>query len=440
MATLPLEGIRVVDLTVVWAGPWATMMLGDLGAEVIRVESPRFFPVSTRGLVIRPSPAGMKPGSYYSRLYPDSEVGEKPWNRFAMFNRSARNKLSCCVDLTRPEGREVVARLIRASDVLIENNAARTMERLGLSYDEVSQWNPRIIYINNPGFGMTGPYRDYVVFGVNVEAMTGHTWLRGYDDAEHPQPNSPIYHMDASGGACGALAVLMALYYRSRTGKGVYIDMAGAETAIPQFGEAIMDYTMNHRVHRTIGNRDIHGAAPQGCYRCRGGTDEWLTISVTSHEEWQGFCRAIGDLPWTQDPRFSDAISRWRNQDALDKLVEDWTRRHDKYEAMIILQKEGVPAGPVIGDKDAQRDPQLTARGFFEVIRHRECGTHRYPGFLWKYSKTPMSVRLPPCCMGEHNDYVFNELLAMPQEERTALEKDLTIGGDGYIEAKPPGR
>ena len=434
MPKLPLEGIRVVEITVVWAGPFACMMLGDLGAEVIRVESIQHFPSSTRGLMLKIPPSAMKAGSYYHRQYLDSEVGRRPWDRFAYFNRTARNKLSCCLDLRQPQGINVFRRLVQVSDVFYENNAVGVMEKLGITYAVLSQWNPRVIFVSNPGFGNTGPYKDYLGFGVNIEAVTGHTWLRGYDDQDHPLNNTAVYHMDAAGGAAGVFAVLTALHHRNRTGKGLYIDMAGAETAIPHFGEAIMDYVMNRRVQRTVGNRDIHGAAPCGCYRCRGGPDEWVCITITSDEEWRAFCQAIGSPAWAFEERFADVLGRLRHQDDLDRLIQEWTSRHDKYEVMVILQEAGVPAGPVIGDKDAHRDPQLISRHFFEVVNQRETGVHIYPGFLWKYSKTPMRVRRPPVCLGEHNEYVFRELLHMAEDERADLEAKQIIGGDAYLD------
>ena len=436
MSKLPLEGIRVLSITVSFAGPWGSMMLGDLGAEVIRVESIQHFPATTRALMLKVPASAMRPGSYYHRLYADSEAGSRHWDRFAYFTRFARNQLSCCIDLDRPQGTDVFRRLVQVSDVFYENNAVGVMEKLGITYPTLKQWNPRIIYLSNPGFGNSGPYKNFLGFGVNMEALTGHTWLRGYSDSDHPMHNTGVYHMDASAGAAGVFAVLIALHYRNRTGKGLYMDMAGAETVIPHFGEAIMDYTMNRRVQRTLGNRDIHSAAPSGCYRCRGEPDEWVCITISSDEEWRAFCRAIGSPPWTSDERFADSMGRLRNHDELDKLIEEWTGRHDKYEVMVILQQAGVPAGPVIGDKDAHRDPQLISRHFFEVVNHRETGVHIYPGFLWKYSRMPMSVRQPPVCLGEHNEYVFRDILHLDDREKADLEAKQIIGGDVYVDYK----
>jgi len=434
MARLPLTGTRVVDITVVWAGPFGAMMLGDLGAEVIRVESIHHFAAATRGVMMRPPPSAMRFGSYYYRQYANGEGGKRPWNRIAYFNRHARNKLSCCIDLTRPQGMDVFRRLIEVSDVFYENNAVGVMAKLGITYEALSAWNPRIIHLSNPAFGNTGPYKGYLGFGVNIEAVTSHTWLRGYADSAHPMHNTNVFHMDAVAGATAVFAILTALHCRNRTGKGTYIDMAGAETSIPHFGEALMDCAMNGRVQRTVGNRDVHGAAPCGCYRCRGGPDEWVCIAISSDDEWQALCRAMGSPLWSSDERFATALGRLRHHDELDRLIEEWTSRHDKYEVMFIVQKEGAPAGPVISDKDAHRDPQYVSRGFFEVVNHGETGVHIYPGFLWRYAGTPMSVRQPPVRLGEHNAYVFREVLKMSEEESAALQKDQIIGGEDYIE------
>jgi crotonobetainyl-CoA:carnitine CoA-transferase CaiB-like acyl-CoA transferase len=172
--------------------------------------------------------------------------------------------------------------------------------------------------------------------------------------------------------------------------------------------------------------------APQGVYRCRG-EDRWVAISVSSDNEWQALCRALGDPPWCKEERFATAMGRLENQDDLDNYIEEWTCCHDNYEVMYILQKEGVSAGPVLDHRDAYHDAQLASRGFFEVVNHREAGTHLYPGMLWKMNKTPLSIRKPPPCLGEHNDYVFKDVIGMPEDEIAKLEKEQIIGGDEYL-------
>ncbi len=430
MAKLPLEGIRVVDLTVVWAGPFATMLLADLGAEVIRVETVHHFQNATRGIMAFPPPILYQ--IPMGRDYYERDGKDEPWNRDAMGGRQLRNKLSCCIDLTRPKGLEVFKKLVGISDVFIENNTARFTESIGITYDVLSQWNPRIVYVNMPGWGMSGPHKYWLGYGVNVEATTGHTWIRGYPDEEHPLHNTNVFHMDASGGGTAALAIILALYHRERTGKGQYIDIAGAETAVAHFPDPILDYQMNRRIWRTIGNRDFHGAV-QGCYRCRG-EDRWAVITISNDEEWQAFSNAIGNPEWTKNEKFADVISRYQNHDELDKHIAEWCSHHDHYEVMFILQRAGVPAGPVIDHDEAIKDPQLAYRGFYEVVDHKPTGVHLFPGVLFKMSRTPLSVRTPPCKLGEHNDYVFKQLLKMSDEEIAELEADnYVIGGTAYL-------
>lgn len=438
MPRLPLEGIRIVAMPVVLAGPFAVMLLGDLGAEVILVESILHFPPITRGALPRPPQfivptTGETSGGATGGLttYVNHEAGERPWDRFSLFNAGGRNKLSCCIDLTRPEGLDVFRRLIKVSDVFMESYAAGVLEKLGLTYDTIREVKPDIIYLSMPGLGGTGCHKDATMFGAQLQALAGHTWLTRYPDLDYTTTQSQLFHCDASSGATAAFGILCALHYRNRTGKGQYIDLAQIETLIPHLGEAVMDYTMNQRVQHPMGNRHP-SMTPHGVYRCRG-EDRWAAISVSSDEEWEGLCRAIGNPPWAKEERFCDALSRWRNQDELDRLIEDWTSQHDHYEVMHILQREGVPAGPVMDQRDAYHDAQLISRGFFEVVSHREAGTHLYPGMLWKMPKTPMSIRRPPPCLGEHNDYVFRDVLGMSEDEVAELEKENIIGGDTYL-------
>ena len=207
-------------------------------------------------------------------------------------------------------------------------------------------------------------------------------------------------------------------------------DFAQIEASLPQMGEVFMDYAWNKRVQRATGNR--HPTAVQGCYRCRG-EDSWVNITIDQEKHWGGLCRALGNPPWTRDKKFSDQESRRKNHDAFDAHLGEWTSRRDKFDIFHILQKEGVPAGPVYTEKDTLYDSQLNARGFFEVIHQEDIGTFRYPGFMWKMSESPMTVRSGPCRLGEHNDYVFRGILGMSVEEIAALEKEKIIGGDRYL-------
>jgi len=430
MPKLPLEGVRVVDMTVVWAGPFATQLLADLGAEVIRVENRKHFPTATRGTMVRPTKTAMTGGLGAS--YPNREAGENPWNRFSWFNQLGRNKLSMTVDLIQPKGKEIFKDLIKISDIFIENNAAATVDKLGLGYKELSRVNSDLIMISMPAFGVTGPYRGYRGFAPVIEALSGHTWMRGYQDRDPSQTGVPVYHTDACSGATAAFAVLAAFYHRNQTGEGQFIDLSQAETLIPHLGEAMMDYTMNQREQGPMGNRSPY-RAPQGCYSCKGD-DKWVTISIESDEEWERFCRVVGNPVWAEDDKFSDVLKRVRNCDELDRLIEGWTKEHDPYEIMHLLQKESIPCGPVISEEDALSDPHLGERKFFLELSHPEAGTHPHPGFMWKMSQTPPVAKRPAPCLGEHNDYVYKELLGKSEEEIKQLTEEGHIGTDYLTE------
>ncbi len=437
MAKLPLEGVRVVAIPVVLAGPFASMLLGDLGAEVILVDSVTHFPMITRGYMPKP-PQELVPttgatfgGTGGLQTYVDHTAGDRPWDRFALFHAVGRNKLSCCIDLHSPEGKEVFKRLIKESDVFMESNSADTMEKLGLTYDVLKEVKEDLIYLSMPGLGCTGPHKSASLFGAQLQALAGHTSLTGYPDLDLTTTQSLLFHCDASSGASAAYAILCALHYRKRTGKGQFIDMGQIETLIPHLGEAVMDYTMNGRIQERMGNRHP-SMAPHGVYRCRG-EDRWVVIAVSSDSEWEGLCYALGNPEWCKDKRFLTLSGRLENQDEIDKHIEEWTELHDHYDVMFILQKEGVPSGPVIDNRDAFHDAQLISRGFFEVVHHREAGTHMHPGMLWKMDKTPCRIHHPAPCLGEHNDYVFKEVLGMSDDEIAELEKDNIIGGDEYL-------
>ena len=437
LKALPLAGIRVIDMSVVWAGTFTTMMLADMGAEVIRVENTQFAPYGTRGITLRPADALLATRGMATAGYPDRKAGERPYNRAAMFNVHARNKLSMTVDYMTPRGLGIVKRLVAISDLLVENNAYGTMAKLGLGYDELCQVKPDIIMVSMPAFGNSGPSADRIALGRHLEAIAGHTLLRGYPNAD-PTWTTEVYHCDAAAGAMGAFAAMTALHYRERTGEGQFIDVAQIETLIPQLGEAIMDFSLNGQVQGPLGNRHPV-AAPCGMYPCQG-EDRWIAITVFSDNEWRGLCRAMGNPPWAAQKKLSDAAGRYRNQDEIDEHVSEWTRGRRDYDLMHLLQKEGVAAGPLMDERDCYSDPHIKQRGFFEEVTHAECGTHLYPGMEWKFSETPGSIRLPPCRLGEHNRYVYRDLLGFSEEEYAELEREGHIGVDYHPSITVHGR
>ncbi|MBI4234307.1 MAG: CoA transferase [Chloroflexi bacterium] len=427
MPKLPLEGVRVVDITVVWAGPYATFLLAHLGAEVIRVESVSFYPPLTRGIMPRP-PASMVQQGQPAWLwgFPGRQPGSRPWNRLPMFNAHASNKLSMTVDLTSPRGKEVFRRLVAVSDIVIENNVTETMEKLGITYPWLRSAREDVIYIRMPALGNTGAYRNYRALGSMNEGIAGHNTLRGYTDMD-PTAVTPAYAADAAAGASAAFAALAALHYRRRTGRGQLIELAQIENFIPYLSQAFMDFTMNGRVQRTLGNR--HPYAIQGCYRCKG-EDRWVVITIANDHQWERFCKAVEHPEWVEDERFADVISRCNHHDAVDQLIEGWTRERDHYQVFHTLQRAGVPAGPVMDQQEAYGDPHLAARGFFKLAYQEDCGTHLYPGAPFAMSETPPSIRRGPVRLGEDNEYVYRQVLKLSDAEYQELVREGQIGMD----------
>jgi crotonobetainyl-CoA:carnitine CoA-transferase CaiB-like acyl-CoA transferase len=430
---LPLEGIRIADFTNVYAGRYGTMLLADFGAEVIRVESLQYFPSTTRGIVPRPSQALIATGSRLVIAYADDDPGEKPWNRHAMFNCHARNKLSMTVNLQTSEGRDIVERLVRRSDAVVDNYSAGVMDRLGLSYEVLRGWKPDIIVVQMPAFGLSGPYMKTQAFGIGVEGLCGFTALRGYsDDPEHRQVPS-VVHMDAASGPGSAFAVLMAIHYRDRTGEGQFIEFPQAENMLPHLGAYFLDAQMNRRQVGPMGNHHPQ-MVPHNVYPCRD-PETWVAIAVADDTEWQHLCKALAWPDWAVQARLRTLAGRLQHQDEIDAALASWTRQLSPSEVAQHLQAHRVTAGPVLSAAAAYQDPHLRARGFFETAIHAEAGTHEYPGMLWQMSHTPGRIRTPPCCLGEHNDYVYGTILGYSPEEIAAFAQAGHIG-DTYVEAQ----
>ena len=422
-AKLPLEGIRIADMTVVLAGPYSTMFLGDMGAEVIRVESVNVKPIGSRG------PARATKEEEAKRAistYPDRDPGPRPWNRSANFNAHNRSKYSMTADLHTPEGKDIMRRLIEISDLFMENNAMGSMERLGLTYDVVSQWNPRIIMISTTGFGRTGPWAGYRGFGMQFEAAYGHASVMGYPDMDAEGVPAAV-PSDASTGVTMAIAALMALRHREKTGKGMYIDISLGENFMPHLGELIMDYTINGRVASTLGNRDYK--LVQGAYRC-AGDDEWIAITIGKIEEWQTLCKLMGRNELVEDDRFSDMEKLRANHNDVDRAISAWTVDKDPIQLFHLLQKESITAGPIMHEIHAFADPHVKEREFFQEVTAPELGTHLNPTTTFKLSKVPFPKLKPPVRLGEDNDYVYREVLKISEEEYDKLKALGQIGMD----------
>ena len=420
----PLEGVRVLDLCQLFAGNFANHILGDLGAQVIKVESTQYWQFMVRGTFARLTKELMqKTGSGWG--YWQNDPGDRPWDRYGAFNAHCRNKLSFTVDMRKPEGVDIFKRLVKVSDIFIEGNSPTTVERLGLDYPQLKEVNPGLIMVRMPGFGTSGPYRSYAATAQVLEAFCGHTMLLGYRDTDVTSSNMTIAS-DAAAGAGAATAALMALHYRTQTGKGQLIEMAQVENFMPFIGDALMDYILNKRVRSPLGNRHAT-AAPCDLFPC-AGVYQWVAITVHNEEEWQGLRRALGDPEWTRNPRFATPGGRSQDQDDMWQHIAEWTRTRDKYDIMHRLQKEGVPCGPLLDDAETFKDPHLLARGHFTEVDVPHLGTYLAPGMIWRMSETPLKIRYPAPTLGEHNEYVYKELLGYSDEECHRLEREGQIG------------
>ena len=428
--SLPLKGIRILDMTVVWAGPYSTMFLADMGAEVIRVESINVFPSSTRGQQARPNKEAE--AQRLTSMYPDRDPGERAWNRSAMFNAHSRNKHSITINLASSEGQDIFKRLVESSDIFIENNALGSMERLGFTYPTLSQWNPQLIMLSSTGMGQTGPWAHFRGFGLHFEALYGHASVTGYPDMDVEGVPSSVA-ADAAAGAAIAFNVVMGLHNRTKTGKGTFIDLSQGENFVPHLGELFMDYSMNKNAAKSLGNRDPY--IVQGCYQCRGN-DEWIAISLHSPEEWKLLTKVTGSTELGNDPRFSNLQLMYEHHDDIDEIISEWTLTQDNIEVFHKLQKVGIAAGPVLNEPLAYNDPHLLERNFFTEITHAEAGTHKYPTTAFRMSDTPFEVRKPPVRLGEDNDYIYRQVLKLTEEEYNHL-KDIGQIGMDYQEDIP---
>ena len=405
-----LHGVRVLDMTQIRAGPKAAKWLADGGAEVIKVESRQRS--DGRGFGRR---GGDRRQAVPLAAVPEAEQRARNRRGFEQLNR---NKLGLSIDLSKPEGISLLQRLVAVSDVVMDNFSYGVMDRLGLGYRELCRVRPDIIMISMPGFGASGPFRDHVAFGWAQEHMAGITAMTGYVGG--PPLKTGTIVADPLNGVHAAVAVLGCLMYRARTGKGQLIDLSHLESLICLVGDAVLDYTINGRVWERMGNR--HPVyAPQGVYRCLGD-DKWISVTVASDNEWRALCGVIGRLDLARDPRFAGNFSRRRDQGSLDPIIEEWTRRHEQYRAMALLQGAGVRAGAVLDQDEALTNPQARSRGFLPVLAHPDGVHHPYIDTPARFSRTPAGVRAPGPLLGEHNGYLLGELLGLQPEELRRLE------------------
>ena len=397
MGALPLDGIRVLDFTWVVAGPVATRILADHGAEVIKLER-------------RPGPIGPRQTGLQGDLH--------------------RNKRSIAVNMGHPRGVAIARRLATLSDLVIDNFSARVMRSWGMDFASLSKLKPEIVCVSMSGLGHTGPRASYVSYGPTLQALAGFTRLMTEADGE---PAGYGYsYADMSGGFTGALAALIALRHRRRTGQGQFVDLSQFEAVVSVVGPAILDIAVNGRVQTPPGYASQEApAAPHGVYRCRprdGDDDRWLALAVRSQAEWERFAAALGAPGWTAEAKFRTLYLRIRNRAELDAHVAAWAAGQTAEAAMADLQRAGVPAGLVANGADlCARDPQLQSRNFWGTVTLPDGRTTQVTGVPMKLSATPGSIRTPSPEIGSSNDYVLGELLGLGRAEREALIAEKAI-------------
>lgn len=403
----PLEGVKVADFSWFGAGPICALHFASMGATVIRIES------ETRLDSLR-------------TIAPMAR-GKTNYNASGYFNNFNAGKYDLTLCLNTEEGRSLARKIVEWADVFLTNITPRVIERWGLTYDQISRWNPKIIAAYQPMQGYDGPHRDFLGFGAVLTPITGYSYLSGFPNRPPigVGTNYPDYVINPGH---TMVAILAALHYRRRTGKGQHIECAQLESSVCPLGPAIFDYTANGVVQNRAGNH-IAEAAPHNAFKCKPLTDagrpideRWIAIACFSDEEWASLADAMGSPEWASDPKFATHESRKQNEDELDAGISAWTADKDAYELMAHLQARGVAAGVVQSAREIlDFDEHIKARGYYQYMDHAETGRAAYDGPPFRLSKTPGKHHFPAPLLGEHTEYVCKELLGLSDEEVTEL-------------------
>lgn len=422
----PLKGLRVLDLTTVWSGPFVTLLLADLGAEVIRLESPWVFPPSAKGFEPRPR-TKMILGSImdtYGPLAPGRP--DRPYNRHAMNNSVGRGKLSCSLDVRSPEARELFLCLVDKSDVVIENLKLSALHQMGIWEPELLHRNPGLLMVRLPPAGLSGDWAGYIGFGAQFDGLAGLSALVGPAGSEIAESPS-TFHMDTVTGPAGAFAVLAALHYRAATGRGQMIEVSQTENMLHQLGDVFADCQLGITPER-LGNRDRF-FAPQGVYPCRG--ERWLAISVRDDADWAATCAVIDRPDLAADPDLATSGGRRAAHDDLDKVISGWTAGQDCYQAFHALQDAGVPSAPLLDDPMTVADPHLADRQWLRPLASRDVGTFHHIGPVFR--GLPLAWERGAPVLGQDNEYVFKEILGLSDAEYRHLI-DQQIAVEDYLD------
>jgi crotonobetainyl-CoA:carnitine CoA-transferase CaiB-like acyl-CoA transferase len=424
----PLAGVRVIELTISWAGPMAGRFLADLGAEVIKVEHP-----TSRGVAVTPpdpdaerppwSWGDLPPAEVRNGVYPGADPGIEWWNRMSLWNKMNRSKRSLCLDVKAPGGREVFERLVATADIVLNNYSPRGVRSLGIDRDSLRAIKPDIVTVAMSGFGSTGPGAEAVSWGPILDAASGLAATTGYADSG-PYKQGVAYP-DPIGGTHGALAILAAWWEHRRTGRAVDVDLSQLETLLSVVGDQVLEASITGTAPPRRGARSAT-SAPAGVYRC-AGDDRWLALTVYDGEDWD---RLVAVVPGLDRAAWAELDARRRDHDAIDAAIEAWTVDRGPDEAMATLQAAGLAAARVSTNRDLVEDPQLEARGFIVTVDHPATGPQRFPGSPFLVDGQPLAIH-PVSSLGADNDELLAEL-GFGAAERAQLT------GVGTIATAPP--
>jgi crotonobetainyl-CoA:carnitine CoA-transferase CaiB-like acyl-CoA transferase len=412
---LPFAGLRVLDLGTFWAGPYAGMYLGALGADVIKLES-----------VQRPD------GFRFSGAFP--QEGDDYYDRSGIWQATNLDKRDLTLDLTRPEGRELLERLVPRADVVIENFSARVVDQFGLGYERLRALRPEIVMVRMPGFGLEGPWRDYVGWAMGIEQASGMCAVTGEPD----RPMNPGGFLDPVIGMHAAVAIQAALEHRRRTGEGQMIEIAQLEVGANLTVEQVIDWSLNRRLAHREGNRDRR-CAPQGVYPCAPGTGgsgaadlpppgDWVAISVRDDADWDGLVRALDEPDWARAPELAHADGRRAHHDAVDDHLARWTASWPADEVVARLRVHGVPVARQVRVDRLYDQPQLIARDYYQALDALKTGTRRYPGWPMQFSFLDRPHRFGPPSLGQHNREILHGELGLDDDTLRRLEAEHIIG------------
>lgn len=407
-----LQGIRAIELCEVWAGPTAGSLLGDLGADVVKVES---FP---RNSMTRPLAAPV-PGP-----------GEgPPWERSHIHHLANRNKRNVALNIRSDAGVEVFRRLLATGDIFFEGYSAGTVDRMGFDWETVHAINPRLIYVSLPGWGARGPYEGYVTLGSGLDAAGGHTIVRGYPDRP-VEDTPPIYHSDATGALALVFAVITALHRREQTGEGAYIDISQIEVLNWHLPAQVAEWAMNQRLPERLGNRDPL-IVPHGCFRAGGGEagdDSWVVVAAETDRQWSGLAQAMGHPEWgTRGHPWATVPGRLAARDEVHSAVRSFVASDTAEQVAALVQRHGAIAAPVVAPWSLLADSQHLHRGWMQTVDHPHVGTQIFPGFPWQVSPDAPSWDRAAALVGEHNGEIFRAL-GYSDGDLARLKADGVIG------------